>query len=251
MTNSLDALRTSTARLRRIVEPLGPEQLSAQSYDAEWSVADVLSHLGSGAVIMHRRIDANLEGVEVAPDFANPIWDEWNAKSPEAKSADSLRADVALTDRFDSLTDEQRSRLVVSMGPVQFDFEHFVGARLNEHVLHTWDIEVAFEPNATVPAEAARFVVDNLAMIVQYTGKPTGAERDVHVRTVDPARRFTLSLGADGVALVADAGDSVPDLELPAEAFARLVYGRLDAAHTPPFRGTADLDELRRVFPAV
>jgi hypothetical protein len=42
-----------------------------------------------------------------------------------------------------------------------------------------------------------------------------------------------------------------PDLELPAEAFVRLVYGRLDPAHTPPVSGTADLDELRSVFPGV
>jgi hypothetical protein len=40
-----------------------------------------------------------------------------------------------------------------------------------------------------------------------------------------------------------------PDLVLPAEALIRLVYGRLDPEHTPPVGGTADLDELRRVFP--
>ena len=40
-----------------------------------------------------------------------------------------------------------------------------------------------------------------------------------------------------------------PDLVLPAEAFVRLVYGRLDPDHTPAVRGTADLAELRAVFP--
>ena len=38
---------------------------------------------------------------------------------------------------------------------------------------------------------------------------------------------------------------------LPAEAFSRLVYGRLDPDHTPAFTGDAALlDTLRRVFPA-
>ena len=40
-----------------------------------------------------------------------------------------------------------------------------------------------------------------------------------------------------------------PDLELPAEALVRLVYGRLDPDHTPAVRGGADLDVLRGVFP--
>jgi hypothetical protein len=43
----------------------------------------------------------------------------------------------------------------------------------------------------------------------------------------------------------------IPDLELPAEAFIRLVYGRLDPDHTPAVTGPADLNELRRAFPGV
>ena len=42
----------------------------------------------------------------------------------------------------------------------------------------------------------------------------------------------------------------LPELALPAEAFIRLVYGRLDPAHTPPVETRrADLDGLRQVFP--
>jgi hypothetical protein len=37
---------------------------------------------------------------------------------------------------------------------------------------------------------------------------------------------------------------------LPAEAFVRLVYGRLDPDHTPPLTSRqVDLDRLRRAFP--
>jgi hypothetical protein len=40
------------------------------------------------------------------------------------------------------------------------------------------------------------------------------------------------------------------DVELAAEAFARLVYGRLDAAHTPPLAGDpAVIDRLRATYP--
>ena len=69
------------------------------------------------------------------------------------------------------------------------------------------------------------------------------------VRTTDPARDFSLTTGPDAVALAPGDGGA-PDLTLPAEAFIRLVYGRLDPEHTPPFEGDpALLDSLRSVFP--
>ena len=54
MTDQLEVLRTSVARLGATVERLGPGQLAAPAYPAEWTIADVLSHLGSGAVIFQR-----------------------------------------------------------------------------------------------------------------------------------------------------------------------------------------------------
>jgi hypothetical protein len=44
--------------------------------------------------------------------------------------------------------------------------------------------------------------------------------------------------------------DGLPELRLPAEAFVRLVYGRLGPHHTPPVEADGvDLDELRQLFP--
>jgi hypothetical protein len=73
----------------------------------------------------------------------------------------------------------------------------------------------------------------------------------VHVRTTGPERDFALAVGREPVSLAPSTDDRAPDLELPAEAFIRLVYGRLDPGHTPPVRGSADLGELRRMFPGV
>ena len=75
----------------------------------------------------------------------------------------------------------------------------------------------------------------------------------MHVRTTDPQRDFTLVFTNDGVSLEAGATPGPPDLELPAEAFIRLIYGRLDPDHTPSAvsgsGGTDLLAELRRAFP--
>jgi uncharacterized protein (TIGR03083 family) len=251
MADPFSALQTSAARLRGIVEPLSPEQLRVRAYPAEWSIADVLSHLGSGAQLMRAQLDADLEHRDLPDDFAQAVWAEWNAKSPEVKVADSLASDRALLARIDSLTEDERDRFVFSVGPLQLGIGEFQRMRLNEHALHTWDVEVTFDPAATVPEAEAEAVVDNLGLIIGFVGKPTGVVHDLHVRTTAPARDFTLALGAEGVTLTPCADAHAPDLELPAEALIRLVYGRLDPGHTPAGIESPVLDELRRAFPGV
>ena len=245
---ALSALHGSVERLRALVETLDADQLRTPAYPSEWTVADTLSHLGSAARIMLGRLDADAAGTEPADDFAEPIWAEWNAKSPEAQAADALGADRELDERLAALTPDERARVRVAFGPVELDFAGFVMARLNEHVSHAWDVEVTFDPKATLAPDAVNLVVDNLELIARFAGRPTGIERDIHVHTVDPERDFLVSLGAEAVALTPSEPASVPDLELPAEALIRLVYGRLDPAPTPPIAESAELDALRRVF---
>ena len=40
---------SSHERLSRLVGQLGPDEVAGPSYCTEWSIAQVLSHLGSGA----------------------------------------------------------------------------------------------------------------------------------------------------------------------------------------------------------
>ena len=251
MSATLSALAGSVQHLRDIAEPLDSAQLRSRGYPSEWAIADVLSHVGSGAVIMQRRLDDSLAGRATDDAFAPSVWDDWNAKSPEAKAKDALAADRALLDRIESLSDEERDRLQFSMGPITVGFEGFVGMRLNEHTLHTWDVEVALDPDATLDDDATQLVVDGLEMIARYTGKPSGVVHDVTVRTSDPTRHFTVSLGTDSVSFTPGGSTGTPDLELPAEALIRLVYGRLDPDHTPTGPDPELLEELRGVFPGV
>ena len=53
----LDALSFSVDRLRDLTNALNDRELTRGAYPSEWSIADVLSHLGSGAVITSRRLD--------------------------------------------------------------------------------------------------------------------------------------------------------------------------------------------------
>ena len=247
--DGLDALGFSVERLRHLTAPLTARELTAPAYPTEWTIADVLSHIGSGAVIMQRRIEDTLACATTPDDYAPNVWDAWNAKSPEAKRDDALTADRAFLARIDAMTASERASFAFAVGPLTFDFDGVVGLRLNEHAMHTWDIEVAVDPAAVIPSQIAALVVDNLDLIARFTAKPTGETETITVRTIVPARAFTVRLAPESATLDPDVGPGPADLELPSEAFARLVYGRLDPAHTPAGADNHAVDVLRRVFP--
>ena len=256
MPTPLDVLQTSVARLRSIVEPLDDDAITAPAYPSEWSIAQVVSHLGSAAIIFGRRLDDGLAGRETPDDFAPTVWAEWDAKSPRAMVDDGLAADAALLARLEGLDDAERAQVSFSMGPLLFDFEGFVGLRVNEHVVHTWDVEVALDPTVVLPGEATDLLVDQLGLVAGFTARPAGEPGTTIVDTTEPARRFAVTVADDGatfsgvVAADAQHAAATADLALPAESMCRLVYGRLDPDHTPA--GVDDgpvLARLRAVFP--
>src|SRR4051794_29720944 len=92
----LAAVDDSSRRLRELVADLGDAELGAPSYARGWSIAQVLSHLGSaaeiGAVLLRRGID----GEESAPTSADtgPVWERWNAMAPAEQRAQWIDDDT-------------------------------------------------------------------------------------------------------------------------------------------------------------
>ncbi len=252
MDNPLPPLAASVGRLHELVRGFDLGELESPSYCPGWTIADVLSHLGSGAVLMERRLEAVLAGTALADDVVQPVWDEWDAKSPRAKADDALAEDERLGAAFAAVDAEDRARIEFPFGPVTVSFETAAALRLNEHALHTWDIEVMSDAGASLPADAAAVIIDNLGLIGRFAAKPTGEEREIRVRTSAPVRHFTVRLTVQSAELLGGDGGVDPDLELPAESFCRLVYGRLDPEHSPAVRANGEvLDTLRRVFPGL
>jgi uncharacterized protein (TIGR03083 family) len=245
------ALRHSHEVLRSAAEPLTEEQLRQRSYATEWSIADVLSHLGSQAEIFGLFLDAGLTGQDPpGRDEFLPIWDTWNNKEPQAQAADALRADDATTKRFESMSEPERDRLRLQAFGREMGVTDVAGLRLSEHALHTWDVAVTLDPTATVQPDAVALLIDTLGQLAARV-KPDGTARKLCVATTDPKRHFLLETGENVTLTPADHHEEkLPKLVLPAEALVRLVYGRLDPAHTPDVQtADVDLDELRAVFP--
>jgi uncharacterized protein (TIGR03083 family) len=250
MTDPLIPLRFSVEQLRALVEPFGPEQLRSRAYPSEWTIADTLSHLGSGAVIFVQNIDSAVTG-DARPDgFNESVWDEWNAKSPDEQWADLPTADAAVLARLAALSEAERDALKVSLGPIHLDYAGTVAMRLNEHALHTWDIAVVLDPATVLPPEVVETLLAAVEIISHFAAKPTGSTRTYIVRIEEPSRTYRIELTPEAVSIGAGVDSDVADVTLPAEAFVRLTSGRLDADHTPAgISGVEHLDELRRVFP--
>lgn len=250
---SIDALRRSHDRLRTLAGPLDAGQLEQRSYASEWTIAQVLSHLGSQAEIFGLFLDAGLTGGDPpGPEAFGPIWDQWNARRPQAQAADALRADQAVVERFESLDDGERQRFRLSAFGMEVDAAGLAGMRLSEHAIHTWDVAVALDPAATVAPDAVALLIDSVGQLAARTGRPGGTAGRVRIVTSSPERTFILEPTGETVSLTAgdDAAGPLPEVRLPAEALVRLVYGRLDPAHTPPVETRdAGLDDLRKMFP--
>jgi uncharacterized protein (TIGR03083 family) len=259
-------LRESHDNLESLVRPLTPEQVRGKSYCRDWSVAQVLSHLGSGAEIALMMLPGALgEAEPVSRDAFPAVWDKWNAKSPDEQAADGLVSDDKHVRALEALTDEQLAAISMDFfGMMQLDAVGVVRMRLGEHVMHTWDVAVAADPAATVQADAVAMLIDNVPQfLAPRLGKPLAEPFSVRITTAEPGRDYLLTSGesvavtdwpgegdGDGDGEAGD-GDGVPHVRMPAEALLRLAYGRLDAARTPS-SVSADpdtLDKLRTIFP--
>jgi uncharacterized protein (TIGR03083 family) len=248
----ISVLRISQDRLASIVTPLTPDQLDGRSYDADWSIAQVLSHLGSQAEFFTGLVTAAVEGTDPpGQESMQPVWHAWSVRSPAEQARLSLEYNEQLVQRFESLTDDDLGRIHLSLFGMELDAANLVRLRLAEHAVHTWDIAVALDPTARVDDDAVSLLIDTLGSIATRVGKTEGRKFVVSVRTSAPDRRFVLRVG-DTVELSEDADAMVnAELRLPAESFVRLVYGRLDPGHTGDVTATGDvtLDDIRKVFP--
>jgi uncharacterized protein (TIGR03083 family) len=254
----ITALRNSHNRLADLVEPLTPDQLREQSYCTDWSLAQVLSHLGSAAEISLTGLPATLgQGAPLSRDDFVPIWDKWNAKSPDDQAADAIAIDEQQVSALEALSDEQLATMRMEFFGMQLDAVGVIRLRLSEHALHTWDVAVHYDDAATVSPDAAGLLIDNVPLfLAPRLGKPLGEPFAVRITTTDPARDYLLT-SDDAVAMAHWPGEGAPadapHLSMPAESLVRLAYGRLDEAHTPSSitGDTAALVKLRAIFPGL
>jgi len=249
------ALRHSHERLASLAGAVSEEFLTQRSYCTDWSVAQVLSHLGSGAELALIMLESALSGEPMDRSTFAPIWDAWNAKTPVQQAADCLPADDAQISRLEGLTDAELDGISVDFIGLKLDAAGVVRLRLSEHAVHTWDVAAAIDPDAVVAPDAVALLTDQLPWLAERTGRPGEQPLRVRLRGSNPDIDLLLD-AADKVTLApwqgGGMGPADGEVRMSAEGLLRLFYGRLDAAHTPPAEitgGPALLDQLRAMFP--
>ncbi|WP_392542247.1 maleylpyruvate isomerase family mycothiol-dependent enzyme [Oryzobacter telluris] len=252
---SIAALRSTHDELTAVVRGLTDEQLALPSGASEWPVAQVLSHLGSGAEIGSETVRAALAG-EKAPDgFNQSVWDRWNALSPREQADGFLVSDAALVETVESLTPQQLENARVDLGflPEPLPLGTYLGMRLNEAAQHSWDVRVALDEDAAIDEATALLLVDHLADGLGWMLGFTARSDQVAQPALVDLASLDHDLSIDGtVALVPGGTEANARFEGSPDAVARLLSGRLTEAHTPDdvaVSGDLDLDDLRRVFP--
>ncbi len=255
MTKPLDrvltALRANHDLLAALVPTLSDEHLRAPSGAAEWTVAHALSHLGSGAELSRRTIEA-AAGETVDAEDNQSVWARWDGLSPADQAAAFVDHDAAYLKAIEALSPEQQDTLMIDLGflPEPVPLVVPLGLRLNEVANHGWDVRVGVDPSATVDPEAAEVLIElyggPLAFLLGFSGKADQIEQDVRLAIPGGGIEIT-----EAVTVTDVVDDPTATFEGAPEAVVRLLSGRLGAGHPADVSvtGNVTLDDLRRVFP--
>ena len=252
----ITSLRANHDQLATRLQSLSDDQLTGPSGADEWSVAQVLSHLGSGAEIGLAGYRAALDGTEApGDDFNRSVWARWDSSTPQEQAAGFLTHNARLVELLESLSPEQRETLQIKLGflPAPLPLASIAGMRLSEAAQHQWDVEVAFDPAATLDADAAAVLMelfsDHIGFLLGFIGKADAVAEPAIVQIEGTHAGIVVD---DSVSLTSSISSPTATLHAAPEAVIRLIGGRLRPEHTPSdvsIEGNVSLDELRRVFP--
>ena len=252
---TIAALRAEHDSLASVGAAISPAELKGPSGASDWTVAQVFSHLGSGAEITLAAFRAGTGQAEApGPDFNQHVWDRWNAKSPEAQAADAVESNAALVAALEALTPEQHETLAINPGflPQPVPIATFAGLRLSETVHHGWDIRVAADPAAALSAGSATLLAEHLggdlSFFLSFIAQREAIREPAAIEIDGTPYRIVLD---DRAHFTTDAATATATFTGPIESALRLIVGRLAPAHTPAgveVTGNVTLDDLRAVF---
>ncbi|MGE3268335.1 MAG: maleylpyruvate isomerase family mycothiol-dependent enzyme [Chloroflexota bacterium] len=217
------------------LESLPPAGWTEQSAASEWQVYQVVSHIGSQPAIHGGMISAGLRGEPpMTDDDRRAIWSRFDAMTPAAVFPAFRANNDAFVALVDSLTEAELGASMPWLGgpaPVAT----VLAGRLNEQVLHAWDIKQARDKATTLTAAAVPDLLElnltpgRLAGLVKPERAPELNGKTIQFLLTDPEGAVALTIGERGPRATMGKA-AAPDLtaELTAEEMVRLLWGRLD-----------------------
>jgi uncharacterized protein (TIGR03083 family) len=250
---SIAALRAHHDTVAAVANDLTDEQLGSPSGASRWTIAQVLSHLGSQSEIMLPALLAAVDGTTPAAPDNQAIWDRWDAAAPRAQADGFVEHGARYLAVLEGLSDSQRASVRLDLGflPEPVPLAVALGMRLDEVALHSWDALVALDSDAEVDAAAASAMLDHFAdgvgFLLGFVAKPDQLDRPATVAIGDHSLVVD-----DTVSVRSGVEGATATFTGPPGAALRLIGGRLGPERTPAgveVTGNVSLDDLRAVFP--
>jgi len=246
----IEALQASYNRLCDLVVGADQETLEGPSGCATWSLAQLLSHLGSGAEIFAATLDM-FAASGTTPDISvnEEIWARWNALNSVTQARRWHEVDGALIERLRGGRQELDRFTTTLFGFYPADGAGFVRLRLGEHALHLFDVEVITNPDAIILDSAASLLVAHFANFASFLGHPESIAPTTPLSLVIELATMQRSyhLHVSDTVTVAPSPASKGDLTMSAEGFIRLITGRTH--HGRRVGNTANFLTLTKLFP--
>ena len=243
----VEIIRRMAERLDSFLSSLTRDNWSLPSRCDLWKVADVVAHLAGGAERQRESMELGRQGrAEPPADFSPP--------EVVTISANNSQRDIALRQRLGgSLLNafvENHARLhklLTEFGPAEWEIpcwharrgaipaRDYLDLRLQELVIHDWDIRASLEPGASLDPAGARALLPVAQIWLAMTFRPgakletpatfrfaiTGHPSDSHDVTSDGE---IFEIGAQG------AGPADVTITCDGESYLLFAYGRLGAS---------------------
>lgn len=231
MTTAFDTLRSierrEADRLDAHLAQLDDEGWREQSYCAEWRIYQVVGHLASGTRLLLGSLAQWFDGgPPVSQEQRQRIWAHFDALALEQVHGEFRAALQDYFGRLDALpSDAGRQEVETFLGtrPVQ----DMLTMRLQEVVLHTWDVLVARDRSAQIPADALELLRPVQVQLRALRTPALLAGKRVRLRASEGAwQRLIDFRGEKPVVREDPAAEADLTVDAPAEELCRLLSGR-------------------------
>ena len=243
MPDVANAVHSEAHRLRDYLAGLDAEAWDKPSACVEWKVAEVAAHLAQGAETWVNVVTRAVAGDSTAPPGVQPTPGGSGSESI-AQRAISFRSQIgdSLLQVFDS-NYERLHQLLTGLQAEDWDkpcwhprgvlpIRSYVGVRVQELILHGWDIRSSLEGSAAVSEECLPIVVGMVPRWLENAFRPPqGLPPSVRFRFDVPGPvpvHQDIVVGKNGMEIETP-GDVAPDVTLHCDTstYVLLAYGRV------------------------